>query len=147
MPCRVFSACETVPPVRSVLTEIGKRMNKSRGVSQLDVVPLTRASLCLDCEMITAADASCRVCGSAALLSVARALSSPGRGGAPRANLQAVPELLSSRDRRRKAPRCVQIVSRPIVLPVYARAFQMMIVSPKVISLLFKFLPTWPTSG
>jgi hypothetical protein len=50
--------------------------------SQLNIVPLTRASLCLDCEMITAAHSACRFCGSSALLSIARALSRPGHGGA-----------------------------------------------------------------
>lgn len=39
------------------------------------LIPLQRASLCLDCEVITPAQKSCLACGSAALLNVARALS------------------------------------------------------------------------
>lgn len=45
--------------------------------SNLSFVPLSQASLCLDCEMITAAAKSCTTCGSAALLNIARALSRP----------------------------------------------------------------------
>jgi hypothetical protein len=41
------------------------------------LIPLQRASLCLDCEVITPAQKSCLACGSAALLNVARALSGP----------------------------------------------------------------------
>jgi hypothetical protein len=46
-------------------------------VPNLSVVPLQQASLCLDCEMITAA-ATFPACGSAALMNMARALSGPG---------------------------------------------------------------------
>jgi hypothetical protein len=48
--------------------------------SQLNIVPLALANLCLDCEMITAAGASCGFCGSAALMSLARLLSRAGSG-------------------------------------------------------------------
>ncbi len=41
-------------------------------------VPLNQASLCLDCEMVTAAPNSCPACGSGALMSISRALSRPG---------------------------------------------------------------------
>jgi hypothetical protein len=41
------------------------------------LIPLQRASLCLDCEVITPAQKSCLACGSMALLNVARALSGP----------------------------------------------------------------------
>ena len=43
-------------------------------VSKLSLVPLQQASLCLDCDMITAAHTHCFVCGSAALLNLARTL-------------------------------------------------------------------------
>jgi len=43
--------------------------------SKHDLVPLRRASLCLDCETITAAHTNCLACGSQALLNIARALS------------------------------------------------------------------------
>jgi hypothetical protein len=42
--------------------------------SNIDRVPLQQASLCLDCEGITAAHTTCLCCGSQALLSVARIL-------------------------------------------------------------------------
>ena len=45
------------------------------------LIPLQRASLCLDCEVITPAQKSCLACGSAALLNVARALSGPQYAG------------------------------------------------------------------
>jgi hypothetical protein len=41
------------------------------------VVPLQQANLCLDCDAISAAHTRCLVCGSQALLSIARALSRP----------------------------------------------------------------------
>ncbi len=47
--------------------------------SGLSLIPLPLASLCLDCEMITAAHGRCVACGSSALLNVARTLSRPGR--------------------------------------------------------------------
>jgi len=40
-------------------------------------VPLNQASLCLDCEMVTAAPNCCPACGSGALMSISRALSRP----------------------------------------------------------------------
>jgi hypothetical protein len=45
--------------------------------SNPSLIPLQRASLCLDCEVITPAQKSCMACGSTALLNVARALSGP----------------------------------------------------------------------
>jgi len=45
--------------------------------SSSSVVPLQFASLCLDCEMITAAGGRCAACGSSALMNVARTLSGP----------------------------------------------------------------------
>jgi hypothetical protein len=42
--------------------------------SKLSLVPLQQASLCLDCDMITAAHTHCFVCGSIALLNLARTL-------------------------------------------------------------------------
>lgn len=46
--------------------------------SNLSFVPLSQASLCLDCEMITAAATCCAACGSSALMNMARTLSQPG---------------------------------------------------------------------
>ena len=43
-------------------------------VSKLSLVPLQQASLCLDCEIITAAHTHCLACGSVALLNLARTL-------------------------------------------------------------------------
>jgi len=45
--------------------------------SNLSFVPLSQASLCLDCEMITAETMSCAACGSSALMNVARTLGQP----------------------------------------------------------------------
>jgi hypothetical protein len=42
--------------------------------SELSIVPLQSASLCLDCEMITSAHTHCFACGSVALLNLSRAL-------------------------------------------------------------------------
>ena len=49
--------------------------------SNPSLIPLQRASLCLDCEVITPAQKSCMACGSAALLNIARALSGPHYAG------------------------------------------------------------------
>jgi hypothetical protein len=48
--------------------------------SELNIVPLQLASLCLDCEMITSGRANCFACGSAALLDIARALDGDKHG-------------------------------------------------------------------
>jgi hypothetical protein len=45
--------------------------------SNLSLVPLQQASLCLDCETITTAQTNCHRCGSRALLNLARALDQP----------------------------------------------------------------------
>ena len=42
--------------------------------SELSLVPLQQANLCLDCEMITASQTRCFACGSVALMSLARTL-------------------------------------------------------------------------
>lgn len=42
--------------------------------SNLSLVPLRQASLCLDCETIMTTQTNCHACGSRALLNVARAL-------------------------------------------------------------------------
>jgi len=42
--------------------------------SEFSIVPLRQASLCLDCDMITSAHTHCFVCGSGALMSLARTL-------------------------------------------------------------------------
>jgi hypothetical protein len=43
-------------------------------LSKLDSVPLRQASLCLDCDMITAAHTCCCACGSRAIMSLAKIL-------------------------------------------------------------------------
>jgi len=52
-------------------------------------VPLQQASLCLDCDVISAAHTRCLACGSQALLNVARALSRPNHAGFLRAPMAA----------------------------------------------------------
>lgn len=54
--------------------------------SNLSLVPLQQASLCLDCETITAAQTNCHACGSRALLNIARALDQPGYRASLRAD-------------------------------------------------------------
>jgi hypothetical protein len=53
-------------------------------VSKLSLVPLQQASLCLDCEIITAAHTHCLACGSAALLNLARTLNGGDATSMPR---------------------------------------------------------------
>jgi hypothetical protein len=47
---------------------------------KFSLVPLRQASLCLDCDMISAAHTHCAACGSAALLNLARTLDGKGYG-------------------------------------------------------------------
>ena len=47
---------------------------------EFSLVPLRQASLCLDCDMISAAHTHCAACGSAALLNLARTLDGKGYG-------------------------------------------------------------------
>jgi len=61
--------------------------------SNPSLIPLQRASLCLDCEVITPAHKTCLACGSVALLNVARALSGPGYAGIARVNSMAVADV------------------------------------------------------
>lgn len=53
--------------------------------SNISLVPLQQANLCLDCEAITAAHTTCLCCGSQALLNIARILNhrTPVRSGGP----------------------------------------------------------------
>ena len=64
-------------------------MNKSNP----SLIPLQRASLCLDCEVITPAQKSCLACGSAALLNIARALSGPQYAGLTRLSNTAIADV------------------------------------------------------
>lgn len=61
--------------------------------SSLSLIPLQRASLCLDCEVITPAHKSCLACGSGALLNIARALSGPEYAGIVGLNSTAIAEV------------------------------------------------------
>lgn len=65
--------------------------------SELSLVPLQHASLCMDCEMITASQAHCVACGSAALMSLARALNGKARSKPVRRNAVAIRENLPPR--------------------------------------------------
>jgi hypothetical protein len=47
---------------------------------KFSLVPLRQASLCLDCDMISAAHTHCAACGSVALLNLARTLDGKGFG-------------------------------------------------------------------
>ena len=66
------------------------------------LIPLQRASLCLDCETITPAQKSCLACGSAALLNIARALGGPqypGIAGLRSTAIGCAPQALSARQK------------------------------------------------
>lgn len=68
--------------VRSIQTAkvfSGGPLEDGMNTSNLSLVPLRQASLCLDCETITTASTNCQACGSQALLNVARALNPPRR--------------------------------------------------------------------
>jgi hypothetical protein len=49
--------------------------------SELGLVPLKQASLCLDCDMISSGHTYCFACGSTALLNLARTLNGREHGG------------------------------------------------------------------
>lgn len=49
--------------------------------SELSIVPLHQATLCLDCDMITVGGSHCRACGSVALLNLARTLNRHSSAG------------------------------------------------------------------
>jgi hypothetical protein len=55
--------------------------------SELALVPLQQASLCLDCDMITAAQTHCFACGSVALMNLARTLNGCPNAGPVRPEL------------------------------------------------------------
>jgi hypothetical protein len=61
--------------------------------SNPSLIPLQRASLCLDCEVITPAHKTWLACGSVALLIVARALSGAGYAGIARLNSTAIADV------------------------------------------------------
>jgi hypothetical protein len=67
--------------------------------SNLSLVPLQQASLCLDCETITTAYTNCLGCGSRALLSLARVLSQHSTDLSSRANTTPVPISFPRRQR------------------------------------------------
>jgi hypothetical protein len=65
--------------IQAANTLRGGILSNGMDTSNLSLVPLRQASLCLDCETITTASTNCQACGSQALLSVARALNPPRR--------------------------------------------------------------------
>jgi hypothetical protein len=65
--------------------------------SNPSLITLQQASLCLDCEMLTAAHKNCLACVSRALLSVARALSRPEYAGLVCLNNTAMAEVPTKR--------------------------------------------------
>jgi hypothetical protein len=67
-------------------------------VTKLSLVPLQQASLCLDCDMITAAHTHCLSCGSMALLNIARTLNGEEHAGTAPQALAKVAGIASLRD-------------------------------------------------
>lgn len=59
---------------------------------ELDLVPLRQANLCLDCDMITAAQTHCLACGSVALLSLAKTLNGSTNARRTKRDLFVVPQ-------------------------------------------------------
>ena len=62
---------------RSLLLDGTDTISRSRWLScsgPVDSIPLQLATLCMDCNMITASTTDCLVCGSAALLNLARVM-------------------------------------------------------------------------
>lgn len=68
--------------------------------ANFNVVPLRQASLCMDCETITAAHTNCLACGSQALLGLARVLSEPSSDFSRRVSTEVVPISLSPLHKR-----------------------------------------------
>ena len=60
--------------------------------SELSLVPLQQANLCLDCEMITASQTRCFACGSVALMSLARTLNGKASYSKPARNIVVINE-------------------------------------------------------
>jgi hypothetical protein len=63
--------------IQAAKTLSGGMLEGGMDTSNLSLVPLRQANLCLDCETITTASTNCQACGSQALLNVARALNPP----------------------------------------------------------------------
>ena len=84
--------------------------------SNFSLVPLQQASLCLDCETITAAYANCLACGSRALLNLGRVLSQRSTDFSDEMNTTSVPTSFPLRHRHPFHPsdhgmdRCLELV-------------------------------------
>jgi hypothetical protein len=65
------------------------------------LVPLQQASLCMDCETITAAHTNCLACGSKALLNIARVLNNRRLAGLALADTPGVLQMSMPRARQR----------------------------------------------
>ncbi len=61
--------------------------------SQLSLIPLQQATLCIDCDMITASQTRCAVCGSVALMNLARTLNGVENESPAPQNLMVVPRI------------------------------------------------------
>lgn len=70
-------------------------------MSNLNLVPLRHASLCLDCETITTGHTNCLACGSRALLNVARTLNRPRHSDGLRPERSAVVQMSPPQMRQR----------------------------------------------
>jgi hypothetical protein len=71
--------------------------------SNISLIPLRQASLCLDCETITTGHTTCHACGSGALLNVARALDRPRPDDPVRRGGRAAIQMAIPRVRKREA--------------------------------------------
>jgi hypothetical protein len=69
----------------------------------LDLVPLQKAGLCLDCDTITAAHTTCLACGSRAVLNIARVLSRSRTSGVSRTERARMLQISPARIHQRTA--------------------------------------------
>jgi hypothetical protein len=73
------------------------------------LVPLQQASLCIDCETITAAHTTCLACGSRALLNIATVLNNRRPAGPAREDGSSVLQMSLQRPRQRIVSRRAEL--------------------------------------
>src|SRR5580692_1350360 len=89
-------------------------MNTSN-TSEMSLVPLQQANLCLDCEMITSAQTHCFACGSVALMNLARTLNGNAAASQSQAELFVV---------RKNPPRPDRSVAFRVIRPYSNSGFR-----------------------
>jgi len=96
-------------------------------ITNVSLVPLQHASLCLDCETITTAHTNCMACGSRALLNLARILSQHTAGLSSANPSSAAPIAFPVRQRHgfhtteRNVDRRLELSAAPMQFAIAAR--------------------------